>query len=136
MRDCKDNMAVRHVKHIVFYFLGPSHCITPTACRTESVFTIMINFRGVSTLGACVIVYSQCSGPASSHISNCFVLLGMNKRFWILAVDVPPLVKEMSKTKLLFAKPVMLFLRCMNSTFTHAATVFELVMIVSPFFMV
>jgi hypothetical protein len=60
----------------------------------------------------------------------------MNKVFWILAVNIPPLVKEISKAILFLTKPVMSFLRCMNSTFTHAATVFELVMIVSPFFMV
>jgi len=45
--------------------------------------------------------------------------------FWILAVNVPPLVKEISKAKLFLTKPVMLFLSCMNSTFTHAAIVFE-----------
>jgi hypothetical protein len=126
-------MTVRHVKHVSFYFFGPSHCITPTTGWTESVFTVMKYFSSVSTLRARVIVNSQCSSPASSYISNCFVLLGMNKRFWILAVNVPPLVKEISKAILFLTKPVMLFPGCMNSTFTHAAIVFDPILIVSPF---
>jgi hypothetical protein len=136
MRDGKDNMTVRHVKHVSFYFLGPSDSIAPAASRTEAVFTIVIYFSSVATIWTGVNVYTQRSRPASPDCLNSFVLFGLNKHLRILAVNVPPHVKKVSKTKLLFAKPVMLFLSCMNSTFTHAATVFELVMIVSPFFMV
>src|SRR5664280_646291 len=133
MRDGKYNMSMWHVKHVSFYFLGPSHCITPATGWTESIFTVVIYFSSVSTVGARVDINSKSSSPASSYISYCFVLLRMNKRFWILAVNVPPLVKKMSKTKLFFAKPVMFFIRCMNSTFTHAAIVFDPILIVSPF---
>jgi hypothetical protein len=125
VRDGKDYMSVGHVKHVSFYFLGPSDSIAPAASRTEAVFTIVIYFSSIATLWTGVNVYTQSSRSARPDCLNSFVLLGLNKMFGILAVNVPPSVKEMSKTILFLAKPVMLFLSCMNSTFTHAAIVFE-----------
>lgn len=43
--------------------------------------------------------------------------------FWVFAILIPPEVKESGKAIFFLTKPVML-LRCMNSTFTHAARVF------------
>lgn len=123
MRDSKDNMSVRYVKHVPFNFFGPSDCVAPATGRTEPVFAIMVYFSCISTVGTGINIYSKGSSPTCSYCLNCFVLFWLNKMIWVFAVLIPPEVKESGKAIFFFTKPVML-LRCMNSTFTHAAIVF------------
>ena len=124
MRDSKYNMSVRYFKHVSFDLLSPSDSIAPGAGRTEPVFTVMVNFRSFSTVGTGINVYTQSCCPAYSYIPYCFILFGLDKVFRILTINVPPLVEESSEAELFLTKPVVFFL-CMNSTFTHAARVFE-----------
>jgi hypothetical protein len=124
VRYCENNMSVRYIKHVPFDLLGPSDGVVPATSWTESVFTVVIYFGCLPTIGAGIDVYAKSCSPACTYILNSFVLFWLNEMFWVFAVLIPPGVKESSKAIFFFTKPVML-LRCMNSTFTHAAIVFD-----------
>jgi hypothetical protein len=119
----KDHVSVRYPEHISSNLFSPSYRVSPAAGWTKAVFTIVIYFGSIPAIWTGIDVYSKSCCPACPYILNSFVLFGLNKVFWMFAVLIPPEVKESGKAIFFFAKPVML-LRCMNSTFTHAAIVF------------
>ena len=123
VRNRKDDMSVRYVKHVSFNFFGPSDGITPAACGAETVFAIMVYFGSVSALGTGIDIYAKSCSAARTYCLYCFILFWLNKVFWVFAVIIPPEVKKGSKAIFFFTKPVM-FNFCMNSTFTHVARVF------------
>ena len=83
----------------------------------------MVYFGCISALGAGIDVYTQSCSPARTYCLYSLILFWVNKVFGVFAVLIPPEVKKGSKAIFFLTKPVM-FLLCMNSTFTHAARVF------------
>jgi hypothetical protein len=83
----------------------------------------MVYFGCISALGAGIDVYTQSCCAARTYCLYRLILFWVNKVFWVFAVLIPPEVKKGSKAIFFLTKPVM-FLLCMNSTFTHAAKMF------------
>ena len=83
----------------------------------------MVYFGCISALGAGIDVYTQSCSPARTYCLYRLILFWVNKVFGVFAVLIPPEVKKGSKAIFFLTKPVM-FLLCMNSTFTHAAKMF------------
>jgi hypothetical protein len=83
----------------------------------------MVYFGSVSALWTGIDIYAKSCSAARTYCLYRFILFWVNKVFWVFAVLIPPEVKKGSKAIFFLTKPVM-FLLCMNSTFTHAAKMF------------
>ena len=116
-------MSVRDFEHVSFDLLSPFYSVAPGTCWTKAIFAVMVYFGSVPALGTGIDVYTQSCSAARAYCMYLFILFWVDKVFWVFAVLIPPEVKKGSKAIFFLTKPVM-FLLCMNSTFTHAAKMF------------